>query len=153
MRTAFAGGRTRRFSPRGSARSVRRGRARFRTPRSPVGQSCNALRQAPFDPALCYVATAMHTEVVRQVLSLAHQAVKETHRDRLEAYIRAYCRAIPPEVLAEVEPHHLLAFVMDRFAFLEEDWGRTVKVSIRDSGTTLLHDEPVSTVIETRLPD
>src|SRR5215212_9716957 len=95
----------------------------------------------------------MQTEVVRQVLSLAHQAVKETHRDRLEAYIRAYCRAIPPEVLAEVEPHHLLAFVMDRFAFLEEDFGKTVKVVIPDPGTTLLPDEPASTVIETRLPD
>ncbi|MCW5805788.1 MAG: NAD-glutamate dehydrogenase [Deltaproteobacteria bacterium] len=95
----------------------------------------------------------MQTEVVRQVLTLAHQAVKETHRDRLEAYIRAYCRAIPPELLAEVEPHHLLTFVMDRFAFLEEDWGRTVKVSIKDAGTTLLSDEPASTVIETRLPD
>ena len=94
----------------------------------------------------------MQTEVVRQVLSLAHQAVKETHRDRLEAYIRAYCRAIPPEVLAEVDPHHLLSFVMDRFAFLEEDFGKTVKVSIKDAGT-LLPDEPASTVIETRLPD
>jgi glutamate dehydrogenase len=95
----------------------------------------------------------MHTEVVRQVLSLAHQAVKETHRDRLEAYIRAYCRAIPPEVIDEVEPHQLLAFVMERFAFLEEDFGKTVKVTITDPQTTLLPDEPPSTVIETRLPD
>ena len=81
----------------------------------------------------------MQAEVVRQVLSLAHQSVKETHRDRLESYIRAYCRAIPPEVLSEVEPHHLLAFVMDRFAFLEEDFARTVKVAIHDPETTLLH--------------
>ncbi len=95
----------------------------------------------------------MQAEVVRQVLSLAHQSVKESHRDRLESYIRAYCRAIPPEVLSEVEPHHLLAFVMDRFAFLEEDFARTVKVAIHDPEATLLHEEPSSTVIETRLPD
>ncbi|MGE0548918.1 MAG: NAD-glutamate dehydrogenase domain-containing protein [Kofleriaceae bacterium] len=93
----------------------------------------------------------MQAEVVTQVLSLAHQAVKESHRDRLEAYIRAYCRAIPPEV--EVEPHHLLGFIMDRFAFLEEDFERTVKVSIRDAENTLLVEESPSTVIETRLPD
>ncbi|MEJ7598037.1 MAG: NAD-glutamate dehydrogenase domain-containing protein [Kofleriaceae bacterium] len=90
---------------------------------------------------------------MKQVLSLAHQAVKETHRDRLESYIRNYCRAIPPEVLAEVEPPKLLAFVMDRFAFLEEDFGKIVKVEIRDPDTTLTHDESPSTVIETRLPD
>ena len=95
----------------------------------------------------------MQAEVVKQVLSLAQQDVKETHRDRLESYIRNYCRAIPPEVLAEVEPHKLLAFVMDRFAFLEEDFAKTVKVEIRDPGTTLTHDESPSTVIETRLPD
>ena len=62
----------------------------------------------------------MQTEVVKQVLSLAHQAVKETHRDRLQAYISAYCRSIPPEVLKEAEPHNLLQFVMDRFAFLAD---------------------------------
>src|SRR5688500_14739206 len=95
----------------------------------------------------------MHAEVISQVLALAHQAVKETHRDRLESYIRAYCRAIPPEVLAEVEPRVLLAFVMERFAFLEEDFGRTVKVTIHEPDTTLLPDEAPSTVIETRLPD
>jgi glutamate dehydrogenase len=95
----------------------------------------------------------MHTEVVTQVLTLASQAVKDTHRERIEAYIRAYCRAIPPEVVREVEPHHLLAFVMDRFAFLEEDFARTVKVEVRDPTTTLLKDEAPSTVIETRLPD
>jgi glutamate dehydrogenase len=95
----------------------------------------------------------MQTEVVRQVLSLAHQAVKETHRDRLESYIRSYCRAIPPEVFDEVEAHRLLTFVMDRFAFLEEDFDRTVKVALRDPETTLLVDDISSTVIETRLPD
>lgn len=95
----------------------------------------------------------MQAEVVRQVLSLAHQSVKESHRDRLESYIRAYCRAIPPEILSEVEPRNLLAFIMDRFAFLEEDFGRTVKVTIHDPEMTLLADEPPSTVIETRLPD
>ncbi|HWU86289.1 MAG TPA: hypothetical protein VN253_03410, partial [Kofleriaceae bacterium] len=95
----------------------------------------------------------MQAEVVRQVLSLAHQAVKETHRDRIESYIRAYCRAIPPEVFEDVEAHRLLAFVMDRFAFLEEDFGKTVKVAIRDPETTLLSDDLSSTVIETRLPD
>src|SRR5262245_5850128 len=95
----------------------------------------------------------MQAEVVRQVLSLAHQAVKETHRDRLESYIRAYCRAIPPEVINEVDAHRLLTVVMDRFAFLEEDFGRTVKVQIRDPENTLLADDTPSTVIETRLPD
>ncbi len=95
----------------------------------------------------------MQAEVVRQVLALAHEAVKETHRDRLEAYIRAYCRAIPSEVLAEVEPRVVLAFVMERFAFLEDDFGRTVKVAIHDPETTLLTDEHPATVIETRLPD
>ncbi len=95
----------------------------------------------------------MQAEIVRQVLSLAHQSVKETHRDRLESYIRACCRAIPPEVLSEVEPHMLLAFVMDRFAFLEEDFAKTVKVAIHDPETSLLSDEHPSTVIETRLPD
>ena len=75
----------------------------------------------------------MQAEVVRAVLSLAHQSVKETHRDRLESYIRAYCRAIPPEVLSEVDPHHLLSFVMERFAFLEEDIGKTVNVTIQNS--------------------
>src|SRR5688572_3813617 len=95
----------------------------------------------------------MQAEVVRQVLSLAHQAVKETHRDRLESYIRAYCRAIPPEVFEDVEAHRLLTFVMDRFAFLEEDFDRTVKVAIRDPETTLLSEDISSTVIETRLPD
>lgn len=95
----------------------------------------------------------MQAEVVRQVLALAHQAVKETHRDRLEAYIRAYVRAIPTEVLDEAEPRSVLAFVMERFAFLEEDFGRTVKVAIHDPETTLLADEQPSTVIETRLPD
>jgi glutamate dehydrogenase len=92
-------------------------------------------------------------QVVTQVLSLAHQAVKESHRDRLESYIRNYCRAIPPEVLAEVEPQKLLAFVMDRFAFLEEDWSRTVKVAIHDAENPLTQEEAPSTVIETRLPD
>jgi glutamate dehydrogenase len=92
-------------------------------------------------------------QVVTQVLSLANQAVKESHRDRLESYIRTYCRAIPPEVLSEIEPHKLLAFVMDRFAFLEEDFSRTVKVEIRDAENTLTPDETPSTVIETRLPD
>jgi glutamate dehydrogenase len=95
----------------------------------------------------------MQTEVVRKVLSLAQQAVKETHRARLDAYIHAYCRAIPPEVLAEVDPHRLLAFAMDRFAFLEEDFARTVKVVIREPESTLLGDEAPCTVIETRLPD
>ena len=95
----------------------------------------------------------MQSEVVRQVLALAHEAVKETHRDRLEAYIRAYVRAIPTELLTEADPRTLLAFVMERFAFLEEDFGRTVKVTIRDPETTLLPDEPPATVIETRLPD
>src|SRR5688500_15638490 len=95
----------------------------------------------------------MQAEVVRQVLALAHQAVKESHRDRLESYIRAYTRAIPPEVLAEADPRVILAFVMERFAFLEEDFGRTVKVSIHDPETTLLPDEAPSTAIETRLPD
>ncbi len=95
----------------------------------------------------------MQAEVVRQVLALAHEAVKESHRDRLEAYIRAYCRAIPSEVLAEVEPRVVLAFVMERFAFLEDDFARTVKVAIHDPETTLLADEQPSTVIETRLPD
>ena len=95
----------------------------------------------------------MQTEVVKQVLSLAHQAVKETHRDRLQAYISAYCRSIPPEVLREAEPHNLLQFVMDRFAFLEEDWTRTVKVELKEPTVTLLNDETPCTVIETRLPD
>lgn len=95
----------------------------------------------------------MQTDVVRQVLALAHQAVKETHRDRLDAYIHAYCRAIPPEVLSEVDPNRLLAFTMDRFAFLEEDFARTVKVAIRDPESTLLGDEAPCTVIETRLAD
>ncbi len=92
-------------------------------------------------------------QVVTQVLSLAHQAVKESHRDRLDSYIRTYCRAIPPEVLSAIEPHKLLAFVMDRFAFLEEDFARTVKIEIRDAENTLTTDETPSTVIETRLPD
>src|SRR6185436_12974347 len=95
----------------------------------------------------------MQSEVVRQVLTLAHEAVKESHRDRLEAYIKAYVRAIPAEVLAEVEPRVLLAFIMERFAFLEEDFGRTVKVAIHDPETVLLPDEQQATVIETRLPD
>ncbi|MFN0245838.1 MAG: NAD-glutamate dehydrogenase domain-containing protein [Kofleriaceae bacterium] len=96
----------------------------------------------------------MQAEVVRQVLSLAHQSVKETHRDRIESYVRAYCRAIPPEVLAEVKPHVLLSFVMERFAFLEEDFARTVKVTIHDPETSVLgSEENPSTVIETRLPD
>jgi glutamate dehydrogenase len=92
-------------------------------------------------------------QVVSQVLSLAHQAVKESHRDRLESYIRTYCRAIPPEILTEVEPHKLLAFVMDRFAFLEEDFSKTVKVEIRDAENTLVADDTSTVVIETRLPD
>ncbi|HLL21574.1 MAG TPA: hypothetical protein VK427_05555, partial [Kofleriaceae bacterium] len=95
----------------------------------------------------------MQTAVVNQVLTLAHQAVKETHRDRLQAYITSYARAIPPEVFDEVDPHKLLSFIMDRFAFLEEDFGKTVKVEIRDPETILLADESPSTVIETRLPD
>ncbi len=97
----------------------------------------------------------MQAEVVRQVLTLAHQSVKETHRDRIESYVRAYCRAIPPEVLSEVEPHVLLSFVMERFAFLEEDFAKTVKVTIHDPETTLLGADETSpsTVIETRLPD
>ncbi len=95
----------------------------------------------------------MHSELVQQVLALAHQAVKETHRARVEAYVRTYCRAIPPEVMKEVEPRALLAFVMERFAFLEEDFGRTVKVAIRDPETMLTGDATPTTVIETRLPD
>jgi glutamate dehydrogenase len=95
----------------------------------------------------------MQAEVVRQALSLAHQAVKETHRDRLEQYIRAYCRAIPPEIFEDIEAHRLLTFIMDRFAFLEEDFDRTVKVAIRDPETTLTTDDIATTVIETRLPD
>ena len=95
----------------------------------------------------------LQTEVVTKVLSLAHQTVKETHRDRLESYIHAYCRAIPPEALHEIDPAKLLAFVMDRFAFLEEDWSRTVKVEIRDPGTTLFNEDTPCSVIETRLPD
>jgi glutamate dehydrogenase len=95
----------------------------------------------------------MHAQVVEQVLALARQAVKETHRDLLELYIRAYCRAIPPEVLSDAEPRLVLAFVMERFAFLEEDFGRTIKVAIHDPETALLTDEAPSTVIETRLPD
>ena len=95
----------------------------------------------------------MQAEVVRQALSLAHQAVKETHRDRLESYIRSYCRAIPPELFEDIEAQRLLTFIMDRFAFLEEDFERTVKVSIRDPETTLVSDDVSTTVIETRLPD
>ena len=69
----------------------------------------------------------MQTEVVSKVLSLAHQTVKETHRDRLEAYIHAYCRAIPPEVI-EAVGSAALARVRDGivFAFLEEDFEKTV---------------------------
>ncbi len=103
--------------------------------------------------ATLLTSSAMQSEVVEQVLALAHQSVKETHRDRLESYIRAYCRAIPPEVLSEVEPRVILAFVMERFAFLEEDFARTVKVAIHDVETTLVTDETASMVIETRLPD
>ena len=95
----------------------------------------------------------MQTAVVHPVLSLAHQAVKESHRDRLQAYIQSYARAIPPEVFDEVDAHKLLAFIMERFAFLEEDFGKTVKVEIREPETVLLPDEAPSTVIETRLPD
>ncbi len=95
----------------------------------------------------------MQTEVVAKVLSLAHQTVKETHRDRLESYIHTYCRAIPPEVLEAVDPQRLLAFVMDRFAFLEEDFAKVVKVEVRDPSTVLLPEEAPFTVIETRLPD
>src|SRR5262245_10569717 len=95
----------------------------------------------------------MQAELVRQVLTLAHQSVKESHRDRLESYIRSYCRAIPREVFREVEAHSLLAFVMERFAFLEEHFTRTVKVTIHDPETALMHDETPSTVIETRIPD
>ncbi len=95
----------------------------------------------------------LQTEVVKQVLSLANKAVKETHRDRLESYIHAYCRALPHDVLEEVEPATLLSFVMDRFAFLEEDFTRTVKVEIKEPTTTLQPDEAPCTVIETRLPD
>ena len=95
----------------------------------------------------------MEAAVVSQVLTLAHQSVKESHRARLESYIRAYCRAIPPEVLEEIEPQHLFSFVMDRFAFLEQDWGKTVKVVISDPEGTLISDDTPSTVIETRLPD
>ena len=64
----------------------------------------------------------MQSEVVSQVLALAHQAVKETHRDRLEAYIRAYCRAIPPEVLDEVD-------------VLDEDVGGTVSQVSRSTSS------------------
>ncbi|MCX5741484.1 MAG: NAD-glutamate dehydrogenase, partial [Proteobacteria bacterium] len=95
----------------------------------------------------------LQTEVVKQVLSLAQKAVKETHRDRLEAYIHAYCRALSPDVLEEVEPATLLSFVMDRFAFLEEDFARVVKVEIKEPSAALLPDDPPCTVIETRLPD
>ncbi len=95
----------------------------------------------------------LQTEVVKQVLSLANKAVKETHRDRLEAYIHQYCRSLPQDVLEEVDPARLLSFVMDRFAFLEEDFTRTVKVEIKDPTATLLADEAPCTVIETRLPD
>ena len=99
------------------------------------------------------MSAAMQTEVVKQVLSLAQQAVKESHRDRLQAYISAYCRSIPPEVLREVQPQQLLQFVMERFAFLEEDWGTTVKVAFGDPTVTLDHNDAPATVIETRLPD
>jgi len=95
----------------------------------------------------------MQAEVIRQVLALAQQSLKDTNPARLEAYIRAYARAIPPEVLEEVDPSALLAFVTERFGFLEEDFARTVKVAIHDPETTLLADDSPSTVIETRLPD
>jgi glutamate dehydrogenase len=94
----------------------------------------------------------MQAEVVRQVLTLAHEATPQPDRDRLEAYIQAYTRAIPEEVLSEVEPKVLFAFLLDRFAFLQEDFGHTVKVVIHDP-ETMLTDEQQSTVIETRLPD
>jgi len=117
-----------------------------------VNGSSQRLTRA-FSFALLTCPPLMQTEVVKQVLSLAHQAVKETHRDRLQSYIHSYTHAIPPEVFDEIEAHKLLAFVMDRFAFLEEDFGKTVKVEIRDPETTLLADDSPSTVIETRLPD
>ena len=94
----------------------------------------------------------MQAEVVDKVLTLAQQAGQDAHRGRLEAYIRAYTRAIPVEVLSEVEPPVLLAFLVERFAFLEGDFDRTVKVAIHDPDT-MLTDEQQSTVIETRLPD
>ena len=94
----------------------------------------------------------MPEEIVRKVIALAADTVAEPQRARLEGYIRAYTRAIPAEVLSEVEPKVLLAFLAERFAFLEEDFGRTVKVTIRDPQTTLADDQH-STVIETRLPD
>src|ERR1700749_2207415 len=99
------------------------------------------------------MCAAMQTEVVKQVLSLAHQAVKETHRDRLQAYISAYCRAIPPEVFQTVQAQQLLQFIMDRFAFLEEDWEKTVKVEFKEPTVTLDNSDNSGTVIETRLPD
>ncbi len=79
----------------------------------------------------------MHAEVVRQVVTLAQQTVQESHRARVESYIETYCRAIPPDLMSEVEPRVLLDFILERFAFLEEDFARTVKVTIHDPGTLL----------------
>ena len=42
----------------------------------------------------------MQTAVVNQVLTLAHQAVKESHRDRLQAYIQSYARGSSTGVAA-----------------------------------------------------
>ena len=58
----------------------------------------------------------MQAAVVQQVLALAQQVVAAPHRDRLDAYIRSYARAIPAEVLSEAEPRVMLGFLTERYA-------------------------------------
>ncbi len=92
-------------------------------------------------------------EIVQAVLDLAHQSVKQAHREKLTSFLECYCAELPGDFLRSTDPHRLFAFGMERFAFMEDGFCAGVKVSISAPSETLGELAHNASVIEARLPD
>ncbi len=97
--------------------------------------------------------TTVAEGIVGEVLSLARQSVKESHRETIAAYLQEFASALPTGVLKEQPPHELLGFLMERFAFLEEDFSAGLKIAISHPSESIGGEQLNCTAVETRLPD
>ncbi|MGE3850967.1 MAG: hypothetical protein AB7K09_04425, partial [Planctomycetota bacterium] len=90
---------------------------------------------------------------LQDMLVLARQAVKESHRDTIQTWIEAFCRDMPNDLVRETAPESMLEFLMERYAFFEDSLDEEVKVSVSMPGVLPGGLESNCTVIETRMPD
>ncbi len=90
---------------------------------------------------------------IEEVLELARNSVEPARLPHLEAYLEIYVQNLPERVLARTTPSSLLAFLMERVRFLDEDLDRPVKVQVSRPGTSVPLLRAGVTVVETRVPD